>query len=52
MRAYDSPPSHLTSIVLNSVGSTLSSGSLDVTGKASMDFMVCRTETPIDFHAI
>lgn len=47
-----SPPSRLASIVFNSVGNTLNSGSLDVTGKASMDFIVCTTETHIDFHAI
>lgn len=47
-----SPPSCLTPIVLNSVGNTLNSGSLDDTGKASMDFIVCRTETHTDFHDI
>ena len=48
----DSPLSHLASIVLNSVGNMLNSGSLDVTGKASVDFIVYGTETHIDFHAI
>lgn len=47
-----SPPSRLASIVLNGIGNTLNSGSLDVTGKASVDFIVCRTETHTDFHAI
>lgn len=35
-----SPPSRLASIVLNGIGNTLNSGSLDVTGKALVDFIV------------
>lgn len=41
-----------TSIVLNSEGNTLNSESFDIAGKASVDFIMCRTETHIDFHAL
>lgn len=47
-----SPPLSLAFIVLNSLRNISDSGSLDVTGKASIGFIACRTESNMDFHAI